>query len=187
MENSNIFEEQTVTNGILRCVSTTSLPTVRNKTVTIRWTWLSRYAVTYCNLHSAVTVCTTLAKLRSHIHRLYSAVPYNKIENLVIYNSQNPRIPCTPWDTEHRHPHQRKVTPTTHKYMATIHPAYTPYHYTQASYPHIFSYPTEWTRSSTPRTHTTANRSCPSRSSKKQPTSPHRQFTILLLNCKKTN
>jgi hypothetical protein len=104
-----------------------------------------------------------------------------------VRNSTSPSIPCTPWDTEHRHPHQRKVTPTTRKYMATIHHAYTPYHHTQASYhiPYIFSYPTERTRSSTPRsTHTTTNRPRPSRSSKKQPTSPHRRLTILLLNCK---
>jgi hypothetical protein len=63
----------------------------------------------------------------------------------IVRNWTSPSIPCTPWDTEHRQPHQRKVTPTTRKYMATIQPAYTPYHHTQASYPtpYIFSYPTE--------------------------------------------
>jgi hypothetical protein len=152
--------------------STTSLPTVRNETVKIHWTWLSCYAVTYSNLHSAVR--TTLAKLRSHIRQLYSAVLYNTIENLVTHTTpfekKNPSIPCTPWDTEHQHPHQRKVTTTTRKYMATIHPAYTPYHYTQASYPLYIFLPHRMNKIF----HT----------SEHIHNSLHRQLTILLLNCK---
>jgi hypothetical protein len=71
-------------------------------------------------------------------------VLYNTIESKTLLpaipNSQNPSIPCTSWDTEHHHPHQRKITPTTRKYSytATTQPAYTPYHYTQANYHPIY-------------------------------------------------
>jgi hypothetical protein len=146
---------------------------------------------TYSNLHSAVTVRTTLAKLRSHIHRLYGAVLYNTIENLVTYSTQFAKTPASPA----HHGIRNTVTHTSGRShlprlsicpLFTLHtlPTITHKHLT----PYIFSYPTEWTRSSTPRsTHTTTNRSRPSSSSRKQPTSLHRQLTILLLNCKKTN